>query len=54
MEQIIPETGKFEPTPLMIEAGLEILWAYDPDYSDGEETVRRLWAAMAGAEPERV
>ena len=38
-----------ELTPEMVEAGLEVLWRYDPDYCDGEKYVREIFTAMMAA-----
>jgi hypothetical protein len=39
-----PEAGapEIEVTPAMIEAGLEWLYAWSPDASDGRETVTKI------------
>ena len=44
---------EIEVTAAMIEAGLEWLYAYDPDRSDGRETIKHIIrAALAMGSPE--
>src|SRR5262245_31276561 len=43
----LPHEGNVaEPTPEMIEAGVAVMVAADPECDDGYETVRRLYRAM--------
>jgi hypothetical protein len=43
---------EIEITPEMIEAGLEWLYAYNPDTTDGKDTVRQIIrAALANYSP---
>jgi hypothetical protein len=38
-------TDEIEITPAMMEAGLTVLYAYNPQTSDGRETVREIISA---------
>lgn len=39
-------TQQIEITPAMITAGVELLYQFDPDYSDAEEFVKRFLAVV--------
>ena len=47
------EPAEIEVTPEMIEAGIAVLFDYDPAFSNEAETVSRIFSTMLSKRPSR-